>query len=619
MSTAPQLPPRPGAQGAAAWERLSTAGSEDAFLEAWLELQAALLNGVRRGVVVLGSADAGPYAPRAFWPAHESAVGELADVAERALAERTPLVHRLGAGGAVPLAAMPFGVAFPIEVDGHLHGVVAVEVTARSEAELQGTLRQLQWGGAWLEAWLRREAQKNGNESAERMMTALDILATALNEPTFDEAARAVVTELAMRFECERVSLGVVRRGRSRVVALSHSAQFGKRMNLIDAIAAAMDEAIDQRGALLLPPAQADVLVTRDHERLAREHGCDCILTIPFSAGERFSGALLFERPAHQPFDAATVEACRATVAVLARLLEVRHANDIPLAVRVWRAAAGQLGRLIGPRYVKRKLFAAGFVAAVAFFSVATAEYRVTAPSTLEGALRRTLAAPFDGYIASAERRAGDVVRAGAVLATLDDRDLRIERLRWAAQHEQYLKQYNEAVGSRDRARAQIARAQADQARAQMALFDEQLSRARLRAPFDGIVAKGDLSQSLGAAVRRGETMFELTPLDSWRVILQVDEGEIAALEPGQKGRLVLASIADDTFDFTVRRITPVTTSKDGRNYFRVEADLAKGSPRLRPGMEGVAKVEAGERKLFWIATHRLENWLRLFFWTWWP
>jgi multidrug efflux pump subunit AcrA (membrane-fusion protein) len=622
LSTIPQAPardlPRP-----AAWARLADAHDEQAFLEGWLELQCGMVAGTRHGVVVLGAADTGPFAPKAFWPAEETAVRALAEVAERSLAERQPLVQRLAADPrAVALGSPTFGLAFPVEVDSHLHGVVAIEVSARAEADLQAALRQLQWGATGLETWLRRQAQDEGRETGERLMTALDLIATVLNETSFDAAARALVTELAVRLNCDRVSLGIMRNGHARVVALSHSAQFGKRMNLIDAIGTAMEEAIDQRSVLVLPqPEGGEALVARDHERLAREHGSDSLLTVPFSGQAEFSGAVTLERPGHLPFDPATVEACRSSMAVLARLLELRQQNDTALAVRAWRASVGQLKKFFGPRYMKRKLAALAVLAVASVLAFATAEYRVTSPSTLEGDVRRTLVAPFDGYIAGAEKRAGDVVRSGVVLARLDDRDLRVERMRWAAQLEQYLKQNQEAVAARDRAKAQIAEAQAQQARAQVVLLDEQLARAVVRAPFDGIVAKGDLSQSLGGVVRRGETLFELTPLDAWRVIIQVDEGEIAAVQAGQRGRLALASIADEGFDFTVRRVTPVTTQKEGRNYFRVEAELDKGaaSVRLRPGMEGVAKIEAGERNLFWIGTHRLVNWMRIFAWTWLP
>jgi hypothetical protein len=35
--------------------------------------------------------------------------------------------------------------------------------------------------------------------------------------------------------------------------------------------------------------------------------------------------------------------------------------------------------------------------------------------------------------------------------------------------------------------------------------------------------------------------------------------------------------------------------------------------------MQGVGKVEVGERRLIWIWTHRIVDWLRLWIWAWWP
>ena len=580
-----------------------------------------MVTGAKRGVVVLGAPDTGPYVPKAFWPQGEDSVGALAPVAEQALVARRPLVLRLAPeAGAVPLNAGSFGIAFPVECDGHLHGVVALEIANRPEEQMQWVSRQLQWGIAWIELSLRRRVEEEGHGVQERLMTALDLVATALNEPDFEAAARAVVTELAMRLNCDRASLGLVKGGHAQVLALSHSAQFGKRMNLIHAIGAAMDEAIDQKSIVVHPlPAGAEVLVMRDHERLARDHGSDSLLTVPFSGGDDFVGALTLERPGRLPFDPAAVELVQSVSAVLSHILEMQRLNDRPLRSRVADALREQGRKLAGPRYMKRKLAAAAMLLVALFFTFATTEYRVTGTTTVEGAVRRTLAAPFDGYIASAERRAGDVVRAGALLATLDDKDLRIERLKWASQFAQYSKQYQEAVAVHDRAKAQIAQAQAEQARAQVALADEQLARAQLRAPFDGIVAKGDLSQALGGSVKRGESLFELTPLDAYRVIVQVDEGEITDVRAGQKGKVVLASIADQSFDFTVRNVTPVTTSREGRNFFRVEGSIDNPSERLRPGMEGVGKVQIEERKLIWIWTHRMMDWLRLFAWTWLP
>jgi RND family efflux transporter MFP subunit len=588
---------------------------------AWLEFQCAAINGSLSAVVVLGAPDAGPYAPVAFWPAHHPGAPRLADIAERALAEREPVAEALD----------PFkdpqgreqrtqGLALPIEIDAHLHGVVAVEVTYRPAAELQQSLRTLQFGAAWVEAWLRRQMQQESGASEQRLMAVLDVVASVLEEEKFDAACQSLVTELAMRLECDRVSLGLLRGGQSSVVALSHSAQVGRRMDLTRAVCAAMDEALDQKTVVRYPPAAEDeIVVLRDHERLATEHGSGSVLTVPLAGAGEFAAALTFERPASMPFGRAELDLAQAAGAAVARILELKKLNERALALRVKDEAREQLRRLIGPRYVKRKLAAGLSLLALVFFTFATGDYRVAAPATLEGAVRRTLAAPFDGYIASAALRAGDLARAGTVLATLDDRDTRLERAKWASQYAQYMQQHQEAVANRDRAKAQIMQAQYEQALAQVTLLDEQLSRAAVKAPFDGVIVKGDLSQSLGGAVKRGDVLFEITPLESYRVIIDVDERDIAELAPGQKGSLVLASISSESFPFTVSNVTSVSTAREGRNYFRVEGMLGRASERLRPGMEGVGKVEIERRRLIWIWTHRLLDWARLFLWRYLP
>jgi hypothetical protein len=74
-----------------------------------------------------------------------------------------------------------------------------------------------------------------------------------------------------------------------------------------------------------------------------------------------------------------------------------------------------------------------------------------------------------------------------------------------------------------------------------------------------------------------------------------------------------------DRLAFHVEQITPISTPQEGRNFFRVEARLQSSAQRVRPGMEGVGKIEVGERKLIWIWTHSLVDWLRLSIWKWLP
>jgi hypothetical protein len=66
-------------------------------------------------------------------------------------------------------------------------------------------------------------------------------------------------------------------------------------------------------------------------------------------------------------------------------------------------------------------------------------------------------------------------------------------------------------------------------------------------------------------------------------------------------------------------KITPVSTASEGRNFFRVEAQLEGNTRPLQPGMEGVGKIEIDRRRLIWIWTHEVVDWFRLKLWYWLP
>ncbi len=604
----------------ALWKRFNEATAPDAFVRAWLALQCRLISGTERGVVVLGEADAGPFAPAAYWPDEESVGAALAAVAESALAERRGVVQSGEDGLAAGIEPQECKFSYPFIIDGQLYGVVAIEVTGRPARQLRSVMRQLQWGASWIETLLRREQADNERNRLQRTTTALDLVGVALDEEKFKSACTAVVTELATRLDCDQVSIGFLRRGRAAVTALSHAAQFGSRMNLIRDIGAAMDEAIDQECIVLHPPeAQGGYYISRAHGELARAHDAGSILTVPLGSPDRYFGAITLERSPGAGFDQATVDLCDCVAAVVGPLLRSKRRDDRLIIWKLLDSGWAQLKRLFGPRYLGRKLTVVLAVLLIAFLAVAKGDYRITSHAGIEGRVQRVIVAPFDGYVASENARAGATVRQGQVLATLDDKDLALERLRWSTTRRQRMTEYNRALAERERAEINIIKAQIDQAAAQIALLDEQIARTKLTAPFDGLVVSGDLSQSIGAAVQRGEELFEIAPLQSYRVVLEVDETDIADIQIGQTGNLVVSALPNELFAYSVDRITPVSESEEGRTFFRVEAYLDAASHRLRPGMEGIAKTQVERRHLAWIWTHQLFDWLRLKLWAWLP
>ncbi|MDH3647201.1 MAG: HlyD family efflux transporter periplasmic adaptor subunit [Gammaproteobacteria bacterium] len=462
------------------------------------------------------------------------------------------------------------------------------------------------------------EPQKTSPEEAagHRMSIVLDLLATCLDTERAQSTAMAFVTELATRTGCDRVSYGRVNRtGQVRVVAISNSARVAERSNLVRAIEAAMNETIDQ-GTLVLFPRQGDMLMSdREHVALSRMQGDSQVLSVPLAHENRITGALTLERHGSTPFGAGITALCETLAVVAGPILELKHRDDQRIFGKIADSVQGFLKALIGPRHTGLKLAAVSFAILMTWLVLATGTHRVTAPAQLEGSIHRAVVAPLDGFIASAEVRAGDTVSAGDLLSQLDDSDLKLELSKWQSESEQLRKQYRGALASHDRAETTILSARIARAEAQLELLSAQLARTELRAPFDGIVVAGDLSQLLGSPIQRGDILFEVAPLDDYRVVLEVDERDVSRLSPGQTGRLALEGLPAERLAIVVDNITPVATARDGRNFFRVEARVESNIDLLRPGMAGIAKVDAGQRRLIWIWTHRLADWLRLRLW----
>lgn len=506
--------------------------------------------------------------------------------------------------------------AAPIMIDDVPAGAVLVEMRPATRAAMQQALRQLQWGGAWIRDRLRAEAAAGEAGHHRAAVHALNAVATVAEQAEFATAARASCTDLATRFKCDRVSLGFRRRRHSRVAAISHSAQFSRRMQLSRALAETMDEAIDQRAPILWPDDDAETpMSTHAARALGHAHGAGHVYTVPLYAGGLFVGALVFERDAASPFSQRDLDILEAVTTVLAPVLEEKRRNDRWLVTKASDALVRQLGAMIGPGHLGRKVAVAGALALVAFFSFATTEFEISADARVVGQVEREVAPGFDGIIAEVPVVAGDRVAAGDLLVRLDDRDLALERLRLLTERQSHQLQYDEAVAARDRAEMRIRRNRIAQAETRIELIDARIARTRLTAPFDALIISGDLDQSLGTAVSRGETLMTLAPADAYEVKLQVEERHIDAVASGQSGALRVTALPERSFPITIDRITPVASYGEGLTTFVVDARLDAPAPELHPGMEGVGRIAIEERLLIDVWTRPILDWFRLTLW----
>jgi hypothetical protein len=608
-------PDRPIALDSGLWASFANARNDGAFLTSWLALLLTKLDGATLGVVMEADPEQAAFVPAAIAPDPRRDLTVFQGVIERVVTSGRPAVE----------GEAPAYCAYPVRIEGQpVSRIIAVELASTSKGDTQTALREMHWAAGWLasKAWAGLAEERAGEVS--RAAVALDLLALTGEHPRPEPAAMAVVNELQSVLKADRISIGmIVRRHtapRIRLMALSYSAWFKKRSGVAERLETAMEEAFDQNAVVAVPPLPAtERAITSAHQDYIADARMGSILSVPMLDQAGPVGVLSVQRRGDQGFTDDERRLLESVSGLIGPVLELKRRNRRWVGGRLLDTFTHALGVVLGPRRLSWKLLALFLLGLAVAAATVQGPFRVNADAIVRGTVVRAAVAPFNGYIESARVRAGDRVAAGDELARLDDADLVLERLRWTSELDRLKAEQREASAKGERAQVAFLDAQIDQADANLALTRTQLERTRITSSIDGLIVSGDLSQRLGAPVQPGEVLFEVAPLDAFRLDIFVDERDMRYVAPEQLGRLTLTGRPEDPLRFEVTRITPVAEVRDGVNTFRVEAALATLAEGVRPGMEGVAKIDAGRELMVWVWSRRLIDWLRETAWTWQP
>lgn len=597
-----------------AWSEFVAPSSLNAFYQSWLDLLCSKVEGVRAGLLIMSDELSRDFQISAVWSREGKSARNLTDMAEKTLSRREGLIEKL------PDTNIAYA-GYPLELGDNLLGAVVLDVDWSAGSDLRDVLRDIHWGVAWLIDRARHNEVINIQNRFDRLSEVSDLLAVCLQESSFKASSLALVNELSTRFGCDRVSLGMERSGQIRVEALSNAARFDRKTLLVNQLRDAMEETLDHEELILI--SECDDAIKQGavaHEELRKSLSSVAVCSVPLVDAGCVVGVLILEKPQGEAFSEEQVVLFESAGKMLGPILMLSQRNDLGVLQRTRMSLRRGMHAVFGPSHPGIRLLFLCLASLGLFLGFFQYEYRVAAKAHLQGAIQHAVVTPFDGFIAEAPVRAGDQVQEGDLLFNLQDRELKLEQIRWASEKAQAERRFRLALADQDPSGMRIAQSQIDQAQSQLALADDQLERANLRAPFDGLVVSGDLSQRLGSPVQMGDVLFEIAPLDSYRVVLEVNEADIAHLQVGQKGWLSLSGLPGERIPLEVQKLTPVSVAEGGHNFFRVEASLLeKDNNALRPGMEGIGKIETGERSLFWILTHRISNWFSLAFWKWMP
>jgi RND family efflux transporter MFP subunit len=584
------------------------------FAQNWLDIQCQSIEGVNSALFLLSDTAIKGLRPAAQWPQNSKEPLELVAIARMTIKSKKHVINSNISSAAGNALTFDY-IALPIYIENQLLGIVAVKTTHHDALIQQKILQALQVGSKWLAMPQAETANQD-----HFYQTVVKLVVNCLQQNSLNKAFSVLISSFTQEFACERVSIGMIRGYHAKIIALSNSAKFDDRTDLMRIISAAMDEAVDQ-DQIVIYPALSDEqkLISHAHAELARKFGSGAICTIPFVYDQTVFAVLTLERSETNPFDQETVALCEQTLSILAPFLKLKQNDEEILLRKLAKSVQNLLEQIFGYRYLGVKLMMLSVTTLLVVAGLVNGDFRINADAVLEGKIQRSVSAPMAGFIRSAKVRAGDTVLQNEVIATMEDSDLKLEKIKLDGQLQQIKREYREAMANRELVQVGVLNAQIAQIDAQRKLKQEQLQRTMIRAPFEGVVIEGDLSQSLGAPVEKGDSLFTVAPLDGYRVILKVNERDISYIRHGQPGTLALSSLPDRKFPLQIEKITQVASIDDRTNIFRVEASLADTPKLLRPGMEGIGKVEIGRSKLLWIWTHELIDWFKLWVWSWWP
>ena len=534
-----------------------------------------------------------------------------------------------------------FLLLVPLRGGAGVRGAAAFLVASRDPAFVDQCRQRLELTVSLLSLYEMRLTLQARRADLQRLRGSLEVLAAVNDVTRFKGAAMAFCNEVASALSAERVSLGFLKGRYVRVEGMSHTEKIVRKMELVQAIESAMEECLDQDVETVHPAPTEANYVSRAATALSDKHGPTSICSLPMRRGGETEAVITVERAVNQPFTLEEVETLRLGCDLCtARLLELRE-HDKWVGAKAASATRKGLATLVGPQHTWIKVTVMGVCAALVYISLYPAAWRVNAPFEVQTVEHHVIAAPFPGRIEKVLVERSDPIVAGeTVLAVMETAELIARRASAIAQKQQYYATAQLAKREGKIAEEKIELHKIARMRAEIELLDYNIEKANIRSNITGVVTEGDLKGSEGATLQQGEAMFRVAPIDALRAELLVPEKRIddvltiieqrraerrkdgvADDDPDRRdGELAAVAYPGTYLPFVVERISPVAEVIEQRNVFRVRVRLQlhqiDDKPKwLRPGLEGVAKVQIGTASYAWLWSRDPVAWLRMKLW----
>jgi hypothetical protein len=444
----------------------------------------------------------------------------------------------------------------------------------------------------------------------------LELVVRVTRHRKFGPASLELVNGMAARLGWTQVFLGWRRGPYVRLRAVSHLDRFERRAENVRLLEAAMEETLDHDAPLQDPGGPVDMLAIA-HGRVRQGLGFAAVSSLPLRGQDDSAQAVLLlahDDPTPPPVP---LESLQLAVQLAMPWLADLEEQDRWFGSRWGRRGLRAAERALRIEQLARKALVAAALGLLLYGMFGTWPHRIDATAELVTDRAQILNAPFDGYIDAVQVTAGDTVRQGAVLATLDRQELLLQESEVRAEIRRLTAEAEKARAAGQTADVQIALARRAQAQARLERVTFQIDQSRVVAPFDGVVVEGERKELLGAAIRRGDKLFRVARVEGLYVNLYVPESDMRFFNTDASGEIALLSQPETSHRIRIDAVIPVAQVKpQAGNLFAIRAELLDPPESWwRPGMTGLARIDAGDRNIIWLITRRAVDAIRMKLW----
>jgi len=453
----------------------------------------------------------------------------------------------------------------------------------------------------------------------ENLSRVWDLIGSALAFSDPKSMAQVLANKARSAFAVKRVTVGFARHGKIKIVAVSEQDVFDKRSNLVRLLTAAQDETLAEEHAISVTPDVAendqDASAPAHLELVRADEAQGSVFSVPLRADDEIVAVWTFEAEAGKTIDQDQQNLIHIASGQLGPSLALATSASQGVWAHSWSTVRAASRALFGSEHPVRRAVASliGVVLLLLVFLPAT--LRISGRCVLEPNILRTYAAPFESILLDTFVLPDDHVTQGQPLFELDKEDIELELRQVTSELARVRKEADIYHTQTKLSEFAVSVAKIEGLEARLALLENRLSKATVTAAFKGIVLVGDLRQRKGSPVKTGDPLLQIAPLDKLNLLIELVEEDVSHVAVGQSGRFTLKAAPGRRVDFTVLKIRPNSENRHNQNVFVVEAEIPNPDNRLLPGMQGVAKINAGPAKLGWVLVRRLVNWVRMRLW----